>query len=188
MKRREVKQEENPATKRVGDLLICRKCQDYRDQMRARMRNAEGRMRMRLSADEEVMTTVDRILDTNQSVVVVKILGRLQMHRIDRGLMKMIRRGGERTIPILNTAGAIATAAIDVTTMTAIDVMTKIVLDVKTMTAIDAMTKIVIDVKTMTAIDAMTKIAIDVMTKIVIDVKTMTAIGVVTLETIAVSS
>ena len=127
---------------------------------------------MRLSADEEVMTTVDRILDTNQSVVVVKILGRLQMHRIDRGLMKMIRRGGERTIPILNTAGAIATAAIDVTTMTAIDVMTKIVLDVKTMTAIDAMTKI----------------AIDVMTKIVIDVKTMTAIGVVTLETIAVSS
>ena len=41
------------------------------------MRNAEGRMRMRLSADEEVMTTVDRILDTNQSVVVVKILGRL---------------------------------------------------------------------------------------------------------------
>ena len=80
-------------------------------------------MRVSLRVDEEAMTMVDGILDRNQSVGagVVKILDPLWMHRIDRGLMKMMRKGGERTRPNLDAVGVIATTAIDAATMTAID-------------------------------------------------------------------
>ena len=154
MNRKEVNREKRPAARRLEGLLIRRECRDYRDQTITRTRNAGERTRTSLSAGEVATTTVDRILEKNQSVGAAKNLDRLPMHRYRgfRGLMKMMRNEGEHMRPSLDAVESTTTTVFAATTMAVIDAM--IIVAISAMKAVGA-------VNVTTAINATPPEAID---------------------------
>lgn len=162
MNRKEVNREKRPAARRLEGLLIRRECRDYRDQTITRTRNAGERTRTSLSAGEVATTTVDRILEKNQSVGAAKNLDRLPMHRYRgfRGLMKMMRNEGEHMRPSLDAVESTTTTVVTAIKTTVFAATTMAVIDAMIIVAISAM-KAVGAVNVTTAINATPPEAID---------------------------